>query len=61
MMKYIDTLEEELDNTQAAALLAERQHMDNWTEGNDLAGKAEDNLLKRSDFLRGLADEKNND
>ncbi|QKY70442.1 hypothetical protein [Lentibacillus sp. CBA3610] len=59
VMDYIDALEKELDAAQVSTILAERQHMDDWTEGDDLAGKAKDSLLKRSDYLQGLINEDN--
>lgn len=59
VMDYIDALEKELDDAQVSALLAARQNMDDWTEGDDLAGKAEDSLVKRSDYLQGIFDDHN--
>ncbi len=57
LMETIDSLEEQVEQAQIAAMLAARGDRDNWMSGEALADRAWDELVARRESFAVLADD----
>ncbi|WP_053958049.1 hypothetical protein [Sulfobacillus thermosulfidooxidans] len=53
---YLDQLEEELEQARVDALFAQRDALQHWASGDDLAQQALASFTKRHDHLRNVLD-----